>query len=790
MIRNFFVTAVRNISRNKGFTIINIAGLAIGLAASLLIMLWVQDELSYDRFHENGESIYRVEEDQFYSGERYHVTVTPHPSGPVWKERIPEIVDQTRINRMQRILFRRGENVFFESSVVAADSGLFTIFTLPFVSGDPSTALSAPHSIVLSEELAAKYFGDDNPIGQTITLENRFQFTVTGVMRDIPRNSLFTFKCVLPYSFLREIGATNDSWGSNSILTFVRIAEGSDIESINRKLTDVVLEYLPQTQTKYLLFPFQDIHLHAQFGYGENRGPVIAVLVFALIAFFVLLIACINFVNLATAKAASRSKEIGVRKVAGADRKSLIFQFMSESFLLVTASMIIALLLVGLSLNAFNNVSGKSFTLSDLFQFRFLFSLLAVGLLSGFLSGIYPALYLSSFKPVSVLKGETVSGKGNGRLRKILVVIQFSLSMLIATTAIFMNQQLKFLRNKELGFEKKDLICIPMPRDMKEKYYSLKSELLKETLITGVTASRVNPVNIGSNSGGANWPGKDPEKSVLIGTNGVDYDYLETMKMQLVSGRNFSRDFPGDMARDTTGNFLVNEEVVKIMNIGDPVGTSFSFLGLNGTIVGVLKNFHFKGADQPIEPMAFALAGTRFLDFILIRLTPGKTEESIKAVEKGWNELIPEFPLHYTFVEQDYENLFRSEMRLTDLLKYFTMLALIIASLGLYGLSAYSTERRSNEIGIRKIMGADSSSVIFTMAREFLMLVLISIIISLPVGWFIVKKLLEQFAYRIDPGLIVFVLIGAGALIIALLTVSFQAFKASRINPVDALKAE
>ena len=441
-------------------------------------------------------------------------------------------------------------------------------------------------------------------------------------------------------------------------------------------------------------------------------------------------------------------------------------------------------------MNAFNNVSGKSFTLSDLFQLKFLVSLIAAGLLSGFLSGIYPALYLSSIKPVSVLKGETVSGKGNGRLRKILVVIQFSLSILIATTAIFMNQQLKFLRNKELGFEKKDLICIPMPRDMKEKYYSFKEELLKETLITGVTASRVNPVNIGSNSGGASWPGKDPEKSVLIGINGVDYDYLETMKMELVSGRNFSRDFPGDMARDTTGNFLVNEEVVKIMNIGDPVGKSFSFMGLNGTIVGVLKNFHFKGADQRIEPMAFALGGTRFLDFILIRLTPAKTEESIKAVEKIWKELIPEFPLHYTFIEQDYENLFRSEMRLTDLLKYFTILALIIASLGLYGLSAYSTERRSNEIGIRKVMGADSSSVIITMAREFLVLVLISIFISLPVGWLVVENLLKQFAYRIEPGIIVFAIIGAGALIIALLTVSFQAFKATRINPVNALKAE
>jgi predicted permease len=790
MIRNFFLATIRNISRNKGFTFMNVTGLAIGLAASLLILLWVQEELSYDRFHRNAENIYRVEEDQFYSGERYHVYVTPHPSGPVWKERIPEIVEQTRINRLRRILFRRGDNVFFESTIVAADSGLFKIFTFAFESGDPATALSSPHSIVLSEILAEKYFGDDNPLGQTITLENRFKFTVTGVMKDIPGNSIFSFQGVIPYSFLREIGAISDSWGSNSILTMVEVAEGSDIESINKKLTDVVLEYLPQTRTKYLLFPFTDIHLHSQFGYGEDRGPVIAILIFTLIAVFVLLIACFNFINLATAKASSRSKEIGIRKVAGADRKSMILQFMSESFLLVTASMIIALLLVGLLLNAFNNVSGKQFTLSDLFQLKFIISFIVVGLLSGFISGIYPAFYLSSFKPVSVLKGETASGRGNGRLRQILVVIQFSMSILIATVAIFMNQQLRFLQEKDLGFEKEDLVCIPMSQDMKGKYYSLKTELLKETLITGVTASLVNPVMISSNSGGADWPGKDPEQSVLIGTNGIDYDYLETMKMELVAGRNFSRDFPGDLARDTTGNFLVNEEVVKIMNIGDPVGTSFSFLGLHGTIVGVLKNFHFKGADQPIEPMAFALAGTRFLDYILIRLTHGKTEESLKSVEKIWNELIPEFPLEYTFIEQDYENLFKSEIRLVGLLKYFTILALIIASLGLYGLSAYSTERRSNEIGIRKVMGSDSSSVIITMAREFIVLVLFSLIISLPAGWLIVENLLKQFAYRINPGIIVFVLIGAGALMIALLTVSYQAFRASRINPVEALKTE
>jgi ABC-type antimicrobial peptide transport system permease subunit len=353
-----------------------------------------------------------------------------------------------------------------------------------------------------------------------------------------------------------------------------------------------------------------------------------------------------------------------------------------------------------------------------------------------------------------------------------------------------MYMQLQFMLDKDLGFNKNNLIAIPMADNMKPKYYSLKKELEKETLIQGVTASLWNPVMIGSNSGGATWEGKDPEKNVLIGTNGIDYDYLKTMKMELVSGRDFSRDFPSDMARDTTGNFLVNEETVRIMGIGDPVGKSFRFMGLNGRIVGVMKNFHFKGADQPIEPVAFALADTGYLRTILIRLTPGNIPASLKSVEKSWKELYPEYPLQYTFIDQDYENLFRTEMRLSGLLKYFTILAVIIACLGLYGLAAYSAERRTNEVGIRKVMGAGSLTVMYTLTKEFLVFVLIAIIISVPVGWFLVDKLLRQFAYRININPFVFVGISAGAVIIAILTVSFQAYKATGINPAEALKIE
>jgi hypothetical protein len=350
--------------------------------------------------------------------------------------------------------------------------------------------------------------------------------------------------------------------------------------------------------------------------------------------------------------------------------------------------------------------------------------------------------------------------------------------------------QLKHLQDKDLGFDKENLICIPMLGDMIPKYYALKNEFANETLIQGVTAARSNPVRIGSNSGGADWDGRDPEKRVLIGTNAVDYDYLETLKMELKSGRSFSREFPGDFAQDTTGNFLVNEEVEKIMGVDDAVGKSFRFMGINGRIIGVLKNFHFKGADQPIEPIAFALTTPARLSFILIRLAPGNLSEALKTAEKGWNKILPEYPFDYFFIDEDYDRLFRTQMRLTSLLKYFTILAVIIACLGLYGLSSYSTERRTNEIGIRKVMGAGTLTVLYTMVKEFLLIVVISLAIALPTGWIIVNNLLMQFASRIEIDPLVFAFIAAGALIIALVTVSFQAVKASLINPAEALKSE
>lgn len=788
MIRNFFLTAFRNIARNKAATLINVTGLATGLAATLLIILWVQNEMSFENYNVNADNIYRVEEDQFYSGDRYHVTVTPFPAGPEWNERIPEITSQVRINRLSRILFRQGDKAFFESTLIAADSTLFRIFSFEMIVGDPGTALDDPYSVVLTEKLAGKYFGDEVPIGKTLTLENNIQCTVTGVIKNLPNNSIFSFEGILPYSLQDELRVPMSThWGSNSLFTYVLLEEGSDISSVNRKLTDIVTEHNPQNTIKFMLFPLKDIHLHQQFGFTENRGPVTAVYIFSLIGIFILLIASINFINLSTAKASVRAKEIGIKKASGASRATIFVQFMLESLLLVTISLILAVVIVGLLLNTFNRISGKHFTLDDLLQWKFVLGIIAAGLLSGIISGIYPAIYLSSFRPAAVLKGETDAGKG--RFRKSLVVIQFTLSILIATTAIFMFRQLEYLQEKDLGFNKENLICIPLAQNMRPKYYSLKKELKNESLVMGVTAASSNPVLIGSNSGGAWWLGKDPQQTVLIGTNGIDYDYLTTLQMKLASGRDFSVDYPSDAARDTTGNFLINEETARIMNIGDPVGKPFRFMGLSGTVVGIMENFHFRDPDKPVGPVAFALTDTRRLYVILVRLA-GEREAALKAVEKVWQSVLPEYPLEYTFVDQDYENLFRNEMRLTELLKYFTFLAVIIACLGLYGLSLYSAERRTNEVGIRKVMGAGSLTIIYTLSKEFVMLVLISIVIAVPAGWFIINKLLEQFANRINVDLLVFIAISTGAVLIAFLTVSFQAYRATGINPAIALRSE
>jgi putative ABC transport system permease protein len=791
MFRNYLITALRTIVRQKGFSLINIMGLAVGLACALLILLWVQDELSYDRFHEHAGRLYRAEENQFYSGEVYHVTVTPYPSGPVWKEEIPEIEDACRYQWPSGMLFTRGEKSFYEGGCVAVDTSFFKMFTFPLIKGDPTTVLREPWSAVLTEETAEKYFGTENPVGQTLTVNNKHEFTVTGVLKSLPKNSILDFDILVPFSYMNETGQYQDSWGSNSIRTYVMLHEDAVIDTVNSKLTRIVRQHNEGSDTEFLLAPFTDIHLHSYFGYGHDPGAIVYVYIFSAIALFVLLIASINFMNLSTARSANRAREIGLRKTAGADRSAIILQFFGESVLLAFISLVVALLIVSSILPVFNRVSGKELDFSSLLSARFLFSMILVTLLAGLISGIYPALYLSAFRPIRVLKGDLSSGMKSGRMRKVLVVIQFTLSVFLIIGTIVVYRQLNYMKSKDLGYDRENLFFVYMRGDIKDHYYTLKEELLRDPDVLQVSASGHEPHNIGSNSGGANWEGKDPELEVLIGYNPVDFDYIETMGIKMAHGRSFSKEYPSDLYHDTIANFVINEEVARIMGIENPVGHNFSFWNIHGQVIGVMKNWHYHSVRTKIEPLVLITAPVEWLSHLVVRIAPGDVGKTMKGIEDTWNRVIPNYPFDYTFVDESLDQMYRAEERLGNLLKYFTVLAIIIACLGLFGLASFTAEQRTREIGVRKVMGARVRTVMLLLSMEFTLLVLISCLLAIPAAWYVMNRVfLQNFEYRTHLVWWIFAGAAIAAMLIALLTVSYQALRAALTNPADALRYE
>jgi putative ABC transport system permease protein len=789
MLRNYLLIAIRNLFRQKFHSLINILGLSVGIAATLLILLWVQDELTYDRFHEHAGRLYQVEEDQYYSGEIYHVTVTPYPSGPVWKDEIPEIEDACRYQWCHGMLFNYGEKAFYEDECIAVDSTFLNMFTFPVLRGNPKELLREPYSIVLTEETAKKYFGKEDPVGRSLTANNQWEFKVTGIISEPPGNSTLQFDMLVSFEFMKEKGQYNDHWGSNSIRTYVMLHEDAITDSVNSKLTRVVHSNV-ETSTTFAVWPFTKVHLHQYFGYGHPSTAVVFVYIFSIIAIFVLIIACINFMNLSTAKSATRAREIGLRKVVGSFRKNLIAQFLGESLLLTLISMIIALILVGLILPSFNQVASKELIMSDLLNIRFVLGLIGLTLFTAFIAGFYPSLFLSSFNTVDVLKGESSAGKGGGLLRKILVVFQFTLSIFLIIGTVVIYRQLIYMRNISLGFDKEHVFYLYMRGEISDNYETLRNEFLKNPNVLNVSATMHSPTHIGSNSGGADWDGKDPEMSVLIGFSAIDFDYIETMGIEMAEGRSFSREFPSDRATDSTAAFLVNEEVVKIMGVDDPIRQRFDFGGKKGSIIGVMKNFYYHSARTKIEPLALQCWDGSQLSSFVVRLGPGDMTKIMKELENTWNEILPLYPFDYRFLDEDYDNMYRTEERMGRIVQYFTMLAIIIACLGLFGLASYTAERRTREIGIRKVVGARISSVVGLLSREFTILVLISCIISVPVAWLVMKKFLQEYAYHTSLSWWIFVLACLAALIIANLTVIFQAIRAAYTNPADALRYE
>lgn len=785
MIKNYLKVILRNIKKHKGYSFINITGLAIGMACCLLISIWVLDELSFDRFHEDAESLFRVEENQHYSQGEYHVTVTPYPIAPALKEEIPGVKEATRYVWARGGLFRYAENSFFEYAVRAVDPSFFKIFSFPMVKGDEEKIFESPYSLVITEEMAEKYFGRSDPIGKVITVNNTHEFTVTGVIKNTPHNSILQFDMVVPYAFLEKIGVTSDEWGSNSIQTFVQLEENVTETQVNERIKDFIRTRVKESRTDLVLFPFTKIHLHGYFGYERNPGAIQYVYIFSVIAIFVLLIACINFMNLSTARSATRAKEVGLRKVVGAMKTHLIRQFYGESIVFSIIALALAGIIVTLLLPVFSKFTAKELSWTVSGAGTIVTGILAITLFTGLVAGSYPALFLSAFQPVKVLRGSLKSGAASSRFRKILVVVQFSLSVLLIIGTIVVYRQLNFMQGKRLGWDREHLIYVPLGRDIKKSYDVLKNELVKDSHVLSVSATTSLPSNIGSNSSGVDWDGKDPELTVLVGQNCVDFDFVETMRIEMAEGRSFSREY----ANDNGKAFIVNEEVAKIMGKDSIVGERFNFYGVDGTIVGVMKNFHFKPVRDKIEPIAL-IVSPEFTNYMLIRIPPGNISDSLTAIENIWKKVNPSYPFESYFMDEDFERMYRAEEKIGALMQYFAALAVFIACLGLFGLASFTAEQRTKEIGIRKILGASVGNITVLLCREFLMLVILANMIAWPAAYFVMKKWLQSYAYRTS--LEAFFFLGAlgVAVGVALMSVSFQAIRAATSNPADALHYE
>lgn len=785
MWKSYLTIAVRNLIRHKGYSFINIAGLALGMACAILILLWVQDELSYDRFHENAELLYRVEEEQQYSAGLYHVNVTPYPAGPAFKEEIPEIVDASRYAWAGGLLFRYEEKAFFENDIQAVAPSFLRMFSFPLVKGVAETALEDPHSLILTRSVAKKYFGDDDPIGRVISVNNQYEFTVTGLIEETPENSSLHFAMLVPFAFQKERGWWSDHWGSNSIRTFVQLREEASTRAVEEKMTAMLKRHIEESITQFVLAPLTGMHLHSYFGYGHPMGNIQYVYIFSAIACFVLLIACINFMNLSTARSARRAREIGLRKVVGALRGDMIQQFLGESILFSCIALLFAIPLVEFLLPFFNELSGKKIELDLAGNAPFLLALIGVALSTGLVAGSYPALFLSSFRPAAVLKGSLRAGTGSSLFRKLLVILQFTLSigLIIGTGVIY--DQVTFMRNRQLGYDKEQLLHIQMRGDISRAYDELKAELTAHPAILGVSATRQRLPNIGSNSSGGEWDGKDPELDLVIGHTQVDYDFVETMGIELVEGRNFSKEF----STDAEEAYLVNEKLVELMGVDSAVGKRFS-LWREGRIIGVMKNFHFKSVRDEIEPLVLGLDDPENLSFMIVKFHPKSAVAGVEFLKETWGKVVPEYPLEYEFLDRDFDYMHRTEERMGEILKYFSVVAVLIGCLGLFGLTSFMAEQRTKEIGVRKVLGASVSGIVLLLTREFTRWVLLANLIAWPLAWYTMSEWLENFAYRVDLGWTTFALAGLAALAIAWLTVSYQAIRAALANPVEALRYE
>jgi putative ABC transport system permease protein len=811
MIKNYFKIALRNLWKHKGFTALNVIGLSMGLCCFIVISMYVFDELSYDQYNNKADQIYRINSDIRFGGTDLVMAVSADPMGETLKQDYPEVENYVRFyNSNGSKLIKKGNEYINETRVTHADSTLFDVFTLPVIVGDAKTALTEPNSVVITESVARRYFGNsDKAIGQFLETDDNQKtlYKVSAVIEDVPKNSHFDFEFFFSMANVRY-GFGN--YLSHNFHTYIVLRPGTDYKAFSNNFKDVINKYvLPQAshfmevasmeqfekagnKLEYSLIPLTDIHLKSSRGVemGVN-GNIQYVYIFSAAALFILLIACINFMNLTTARSSGRAREVGIRKVLGSEKKSLIWQFLTESTLIAFIALALAIGLTWLSLGWFNGISGKEMSISTLFKSQYLIFLLALPFIVGLLAGIYPAFFLSAFQPITVLKGDVSKGHKKNNLRSFLVVFQFSTSIILIIGTIVIYKQLNHIQTSQVGFQKDHVLVVEnsgLPNQARE---SLKSEIEQLNDVKSASFGGYLPVSDSSRSDTT-----FSTETVMTETNGfnmqfwkVDYNYIPTMGMEMIDGRNFSRSFGSDSL-----GMILNEAAVKSTGFENPIGKKvYTSFGPNEpaipyTIIGVVKNFNYESLRQNVGPLSFVLGNNSWVS--IYRFNTSDVSKLVSTIESKYKDMAPGMPFNYHFLDDSFDNMYRQEQRVGKVALTFSFLAIIIACLGLFGLATYIAEQRTKEIGIRKVLGATVTNIVGMLSKDFIKLVLISFAFATPIAWWFMNKWLQDFASRIDLSWWIFALTGITALLIALVTLSFQAIRAAISNPVKSLRTE
>lgn len=790
MFKNLLKTTVRYIRKHAGYSLLNVLGLTLGITSALFLIIYVSDELSYDRYHEKADRIYRVSSLITETDDQFTWIVAQIPFGPQVAQDYPEVESFTRFINMPRALYKYEDKEYNEENFYYADSTVFDIFTFKVLKGEVKSAVKDPKKIVLTKTVAARYFGKSDPIGKTLT-EGTNTYEVTGIIDDLPSNSHFRFDALTARNNLpKQLG----NWGNFGVYTYLLLPENLDVKAFETKIQGMYDAYMKQIfgpiniKIEYLLEPIKRIHLYStNASEPEPTGSITYVYIFGIVAIFLILIAAMNYMNLATARSTRRAREVGLRKVVGSRRSALVMQFLGESVVLTLISLIISIILMIVILPKFNLLAGKSFSPDILYSPVVLISVLGIVIITGIFGGSYPALFLSRFSPVTVLKGEITQGSAGSLFRKILVVIQFSISVVMIVCTLVVFRQLNYLKNKDQGFDQKNVLSLQLNnRQMIRKYPLLKQMLLENEDIRYVTSTNT-PMGEGSGKLVFNVETDQGMSQRGINFSVVDHDFIETLGIRIVQGRDFQQDMPSD----TLNGVLVNETFVKRMGWSDPIGKKIEAGDentLRARVVGVMADYHQTGMYNEIESLL--LAYREFNNILYIKLSGKNTEQTLSFIESKWKEVFPDQPFAYTYLSERFNRQFEADEKRGLIFTMFTILAILIACLGLFGLASYMVEQRTKEVGIRKVFGASEGVVIKLISREFLILVAISIIIAVPAAYLIMSNWLENYVYRTSVGIPLLLFAAGLTLLITFITVSYKAYQASVMNPANAIRIE